>query len=148
MKTWQFNSSEYAFKDLEVLQLGRPIVRLLNIKYKVDHEKEPIYGRGDEPLQIQRGNKKYSGELEIGQSELEAMIINAKKNVKGEGYIGVTDLPPFDISICYNKNGVLVRDIVRSVDITEVEKGMKQGDKDMICKLPFISLGIDFNIDI
>lgn len=147
MKTWQFNSSEYAWKDIEVVMIGRPIVRILEVKYKVSQEKENIYGRGNEPLGTQRGNKKYEGQLVIGQGELEGLLLKAKQSVVGEGSIDVTDLPPFDISVCYTKNGVLVRDVIHDVDITDFEKGMKQNDKSMEITLPFISLGIDFNID-
>ncbi len=93
---WDFNSSEYSWKDLEVVLLGRPLLRILEVKYKGSQETKAIYGRGSNPVGIQKGNKKYEGEIKIGQSELEALCDKAKQ-VTGSG--DPLDLPPFDITI-------------------------------------------------
>lgn len=138
-----FNSAEFAWKDIEVVMLGRPIVRLLEVKYKVNKETKEIYGRGQEPLGIQEGNKKYEGELKIGQSELEALINKAQQLIPGGD---PTDLPPFNIAICFEKAGVLRSDVLVGIKLSEFEKGMKQGDSDMEVTLPFKCLSINYNV--
>lgn len=137
-----FNTAEFAWKDLEVVMLGRPIARLLEVKYKVTKETKEIYGRGQNPLGIQEGNKKYEGEIKIGQSELEALINKAQLITPGGD---PTDLPQFNVAISYEKNGILLTDILVGVKLQEFEKGMKQGDSDMEVTLPFKCLAIEYN---
>jgi hypothetical protein len=139
----EFNSAEYAWGDLEAVMLGRVLARLLEVKYKVTRETKEIYGRGNNPLGIQEGNKKYEGEIKIGQSELEALIDKAQQLSPGSD---PTDLPQFNISVAYEKAGVLRRDVLVGVKLQEFEKGMKQGDSDMEVNLPFKCLAIQYNV--
>ncbi len=139
----EFNSAEYAWKDLEVVMLGRPLVRILEVKYKISQETKEIYGRGSEPLGIQEGNRKYEGELKIGQSELEALTKKAQELVPGSD---PTRLPQFNLSVAYEKDGTLTRDVLVGVKLNEFEKGMKQGDSDMEVSLPFKFLGIKLRV--
>lgn len=139
----EFNSAEYAWKDLEVVLLGRPLVRILEVKYKVSQETKEIYGRGSEPLGIQEGNRKYEGEMKIGQSELEALISKAQQMSSGSD---PTRMPQFNISVSYSKNDVVVTDVLLGVKLNEFEKGMKQGDSDMEVSLPFKFLGIKLRV--
>lgn len=138
-----FNSSEYAWKDLEVVFLGRPIGRLTEVKYKVSQEHKEFYGRGNNPHGINSGNKKYSGSLKIGQSELKAMAAKAKEI---DLTADPTDFPYVDINVAYASGALIERDVIKSVKILEFEKGMKQGDTEMEIELPFIALGIQLTI--
>lgn len=139
----EFNSAEFAWKDIEAVMLGRSLVRLLEVKYKVTQESKEIYGRGSEPLGIQEGNRKYEGELKVGQSELESLIKKAQDLLPQSD---PTRMPAFNISVSYEKNGVVVTDVMVGVKLSEFEKGMKQGDSDMEVSLPFKCLGIKFNV--
>ena len=136
------NTAEYAWKDISVTHLGRELGRLLDIEYTTDVEKKPIYGRGNKALGVQTGNEKASGSYSVGQSELESMIRKAQEISPGAK---ITDLV-FDINVCYLLGADLVRDRIRSINITQFTKGMKQGDVEMIIKLPFVALDIDYNI--
>jgi len=138
-----FNSSEYAWRDLEVTFMGRVIGRLLEVKYKVTQEHKEFYGRGSEPHGINSGNKKYAGSIKVGQSELEAMVIKAKEI---DPTSDPTDFPMVDIAIAYSKNGIVTRDTVTSAKFTDFEKGLKQGDTEMEVELPWISLGIRYGV--
>lgn len=139
----EFNSAEFAWKDLEVVMLGRPLVRILEVKYKVSQETKEIYGRGSEPLGIQEGNRKYEGSLKIGQSELESLTKKAQDIKPGSD---PTKIPAFNISVSYEKDGALVRDVLVGVKLNEFEKGMKQGDPDMEVDLPFKFMGVKLNV--
>ncbi len=135
-----FNSREYSWADIQVQMQGRKIVGLRAVKYKVSQEKEAIYGAGNEPLTIGRGNKSYEGEITVLQSELEALTRSAGTDI--------IDLPAFDIVITYapKDGGPIVTDIVRYAEFKENEKSMSQGDKNMEVTLPFIALKIDKNV--
>ncbi len=132
-----FDTSEYAWKDIEVVILGRPILRLLEVKYKSETDFSEIFGKGSEPLGLQEGNTTYSGELTIGQSEFEQLV-----QISG----GRLSRLKFDIPIAYSLDGVIIKDIVRTVRITSFEKGMKQGDKAMEIKLPFKATGLSLRV--
>ena len=134
-----FNSAEYAFCNISVIVLGKKIGGLRGIKYKTAMEKEVVYGAGNEPRGMQHGNKSYDGELALLQSEIEAMTLAA-----GAGK-SIVDMTGVDIVVVYmpKGGGVLVTDIIKHAEFTEVEKGMNQNDKFAEISLPFIALGIE-----
>ena len=137
-----FDSREYAWANIDVVMLGRPVIGLRAVKYKVKKEKEPIYARGNKPVSIAYGNKSFEGEIGLLQSELEALIVAAGKGKN------VTDIAPFDITVAYIPEGgtTVVTDIIKNVEITESEKSSKQGDKFMEVTIPFVALDIEFNV--
>ena len=68
-----FDSRQYEFADL-ILELGgRTITGFRGIKYQSKQEKELVYGKGNEPMHIQKGNIAYEGEITMFQSELETI---------------------------------------------------------------------------
>jgi hypothetical protein len=130
-----FDSREYEFADLTFVLGGKDIVGFRGIKYTTKQEKEAVYGKGKDPLKIQKGNRSYEGELTCLQSELETLIANAK-----DGSILSLQL---DAVVAYGNPGngdVLITDVLQGIQFTEESKEMKQGDKFMEVKLPFIFL--------
>ncbi|MDE5703329.1 MAG: hypothetical protein K2H70_00740 [Bacteroidales bacterium] len=136
-----FNSKEYAFCDVQVTILGRPITGLRGIEYTVKKTKEALYGAGVNPKSIQHGRREYEGTLTVLQSELEALNRAAKE----AGHTDALDIE-FDAVVTYLNEGILTTDIVRCASITEFPKGMKEGDLYSEHALPFIALGIDTNV--
>ena len=136
------NGKEYAWGDIDVIMGGRPVLGLSGIKYKAAQEKEPLYGRGNKPIGIQKGNKKFEGEITLNQSELEALCRAA-----GTGNSPL-DLPMFDVTVAYiPEEGLpIVVDQIKGVSLTDIEKAMKQGDKKMEVGLPFIALDIQYGV--
>lgn len=137
-----YNSIEYAWKDIEVVFLGRVIGRITEIEYTTEVEKKHIYGRGKKPLGIQTGNEKVTGQITIGQSELEAMIRKAQSLKPGAK---PTDMS-FDVNISYIMDVDVVRDRVVGFTVTQMPKSMKQGDTEMDVKLPGIAMDVLYNI--
>ncbi|HON52200.1 MAG TPA: hypothetical protein P5243_05335 [Bacteroidales bacterium] len=129
-----FDSREYEFADLTLVLGGKDITGFRGIKYTVKQEKEVVYGKGNEPLKIQKGNKSYEGELTLLQSELETLIAN------GGG--SVLDLQ-VDAVVAYgnpSKGDALITDVIQGIQFTEEAKELKQGQKYMEITLPFIYL--------
>ena len=137
-----FDSREYAWKNIDIVMLGRPVTGLRSIKYKSKTDKEPIYARGSKPASIAYGNESFEGEIGLLQSELEALVVAAGKGKN------VTKIPPFDITVAYIPDGgtTVITDIIKGVEINESEKSMKQGDKFMEVTIPFIALDIEYNV--
>lgn len=137
-----FNSKEYSWADVEIQLQGRKVIGARGVKYKVSQEKEAVYGAGNEPITIGKGNKSYEGELTLLQSEVEAL----QRSV-GTGN-DIVDLPALDIIVSYapKDGGAIVTDAIKFAEFTELEKGMGQNDKFSEISLPFIALKIDKNI--
>lgn len=133
-----YDSSQYAFRDLQVMLLGRVLTGFQGIKYKVSVEKERVFGRGNKALAIQTGNETIEGTLKLLQSELDALQAAAKAvNPLNK----VTDIA-FDLVVTYGDGNTAKTDRIFSAQFTEYEKGMEQNDKFMLIELPFIALGV------
>ncbi len=132
-----FDSRQYEFSDLNLELGGRTVTGFRGIKYSSKQEKELVYGKGNEPLHIQKGNRSYEGEITLLQSELETL------RLAGSGSVLNLRL---DAVVAYGNpsNGdTLITDKIRGLEFTEDAKEMKQGDKFMEVTLPFICLKIE-----
>ncbi len=130
-----FDSREYEWADLTFVLGGKDITGFRAIKYGEKQDKDLVYGKGNKPLKIQKGNKSYSGEIAILQSEFETLVANSK-----DGSVLSLQL---DAVVAYGNpsNGdVIITDIIQGIQFTEWDKDWKQGDKFTEMKLPFIFL--------
>jgi hypothetical protein len=132
--------AQYAWEDYKVLMGGRFVTGIRGFKYKKSQEKEAIYAEGSEPHSMGRGNKKYTCEMDVLQSELEAIILS------GGG--DITSIEPFTVVHSYQpKAGLpIITDVIEDVEFTEVEKAMKQGAMFMECALPMVCMRIKYNV--
>jgi len=133
-----FDSRQYEFADLTLELGGRIITGFRGVKYTSKQEKELVYGKGNEPLHIQKGNIAYEGEISMLQSELETL----RKASTSGSVLGLR----LDAVVCYGNpsNGdTLIIDKIRGLEFTEDAKEMKQGDKFMEVSLPFICMRIE-----
>ena len=132
-----FNSKQYAWCDLSIAFGGRILIGVTELEYTEKREKDLLYGRGCKPHGVAVGNRSYEGKMSLWQSELEAMTRDAPNNdILGLSFDLVVSYVPLD-------GGQIVTDILRHVEFTEVKKGMKQGDKNMIVELPIIFIDVD-----
>lgn len=132
-----FDTRQYEYADITLALGGRVITGLRGLKYSSKQEKEAVYGKGNQPMHIQRGNLSYEGEISLLQSELETLRLAGNGSVLGLR---------LDAVVAYGNpsNGdVLIVDKIRGIEFTEDGKEMKQGDKFMEVTLPFICLRIE-----
>lgn len=132
-----FDTRQYEYSDITLSLGGRVITGLRGVKYSSKQEKEAVYGKGNEPLHIQKGNISHEGEITLLQSELETLRLAGKGSVLGLR---------LDAVMAYgnpSKGDVLIVDKIRGIEFTEDGKEMKQGDKFMEVTLPFICLRIE-----
>ncbi|MEI6062057.1 MAG: hypothetical protein WCR72_15250 [Bacteroidota bacterium] len=132
-----FDSRQYEFADLTLEIGGRVVTGFRGIKYHTKQEKELLYGKGNQPLSIQKGNISHEGDITLLQSELETL------RQLGKGSLLNLDL---DATVVYGDpaNGdVIITDKIRGLQFTDDGKEMKQGDKSMEVSLPFICLRIE-----
>ena len=132
------NGRQYEWDDVTFILGGRVVVGCRAISYKESQEKELLYGKGNRPLSIQKGNKKYDGNVTMLQSEIETLKELARATHGPSGSILDLNL---NAVVCYgdpSKGHPMLTDLLYNIQFTEVEKAMKQGDKNMEVSLPFI----------
>ena len=136
-----FNSKEYAWIDVTLVMLGKPVTGLRGIEYKMKRQKEALFATGKKARGIQLGKKEYEGTITVLQSELIAMQTAAK----AKGYDDVTDLE-FDAIVSYvPESGVVQTDKIVNLSITEAPYGMKEGDLFQALALQLIACGVGPN---
>lgn len=131
-----FNSKEYEWRDITVVMAGHVVTGIRNIRYTKKQDKELLYAKGDKPHAVQCGNKSYETAVTLLQSELEAL----EQAAGGDALDAV-----FDIVVSYgnpSKGDVVHTDLIRANSLTEVPKGMSQGDKFAEHELPGIALDV------
>lgn len=137
-----FNSKEYAWIDVTLVALGKPVTGLRGIEYKMKRQKEALFATGKKARGIQLGKKEYEGTITVLQSELIAMQAAAK----AKGYDDITDLE-FDVIVAYvPESGIVQTDKVVNLSITEASYSMKEGDLYQEIALPFIACDIEPNV--
>lgn len=140
IESQSFSSRQYEWADVTVIIGGKPITGINSVSYKASQEKTAIYGKGNQPISIQRGNISYEGSVKLYQSELETLAAAGGKN----GILGLE----VDIVVSYGNpsNGDLVRtDILKGVQFTEEPREMTQTDSYMESELPIIFLRLQRN---
>ena len=120
MATW--SSKQYSWCSLSVAFGGRILEGITELEYTIKQDKDYLFGRGCTPHGVVRGNRTGDGKITLWQSEVEAMIRDAK-----------------------NKDVLALSfDIIKNVEFTEMKKSMKQGDKNMLIELPIIFTKVEY----
>lgn len=132
----QFDTREHEWSDVNVILAGRPVIGIRGVSYTSSQEKEALYGKGNKPHAMQRGNKSYSGSIRLLQSELEAL-----ERAAGGDALDAT----FNVVVAYGNPSLSDRfstDLLRGCEITEIPKGLNQNDKFMEIELPVVMLDV------
>lgn len=132
-----FDSTEVEWGQYAVHFNGIGILKLRGHKYKKEKETEELYAAGEDPIDIQSGNNKYSGELKVLKGALDGF----NKSAKAAGYDDITEIPTSLVSLVstYREKGTrtLTTDTCMGVKFSEFEKDFQQGAKMMEITLPY-----------
>lgn len=137
------NGRQYEFADLSLILGGRDVIGFRGIKYSEKQEKEALYGKGNKPLSIQKGNVSYEGEITLFQSELETLKLLAREQTGRSSIMSLN----LNAIVTYGnplKGDAMITDRLYGIQFTEDAKELKQGDKFMEVTLPFICTDIDY----
>jgi|JI8StandDraft_2_1071088.scaffolds.fasta_scaffold05048_9 hypothetical protein len=135
------NGFEYSWEDVNLVLFGKLIEGIEAVDYSVSKSHTNVYGRGADPVAMGRGKKEYSGRLSILQSEFEAIQarIPAGKDI--------TDVAPFSVTVSYApEGGAVVTDQLTYVRVSSFQKGMKNGDGNMVIELALVIGKIKLNV--
>ncbi len=137
------NGRQYEFADISLVLGGRDVCGLRGIKYSEKQEKEVLYGKGNKPLSVQKGNFSYEGEISLTQSELETLKTLARTQTGRSSIMSLN----LNAVVCYGnplKGDIMITDRIYGIQFTEDAKELKQGDKYMEVTLPFICTDIEY----
>lgn len=130
-----FDSKECEWTDLRIFLNGAKAGKVTGNKYKKDRETEFLYAAGDEPASIQRGNKAYTGTLNLLKGLQDDMNAAARA-------AGGEDLYDVDWTIVntYREKGsrLIQTDTQIGVVFESLgDRGMMQNDKKMDLAMPY-----------
>lgn len=130
-----FNSRQYEWSDITVTLGGKDLTGIRAVKYTEKVEREAVFAKGSNAHSIQTGNTTVEGEISVLQSEYEALV-----SAGGGSIMGLS----LDCLIDYGTStgNAPTTDKIIGLRFTESAKEMKQGDKFMEMKLPFIALRV------
>jgi hypothetical protein len=135
----KINNKEYAWGDITVVVLGRPIIGITGIEYTAKKVKEQRYGSGRDVKSIQHGRREPEGTITLMQSEVIAMNQAAKQN----GYRDALDIEVGIIVTYASDDGIVSVDKIIGASFSELPKGMKEGDLQSEHAMPFVALDIE-----
>jgi hypothetical protein len=129
-------SKQYSWEDYSIAYGGRILEGVTGFENNYKQEKEFLYGRGNKPHAILRGNKSYEGRLKLWQSEVERMIADAPDNDVMKLKFNITE------SFVPSEGGQVVVNVYEDVEFTELPKAFNQGDKNQIIEMPVMFLNV------
>jgi hypothetical protein len=135
-------SSECHWAQFEVKILGRVIKGLRGFSLKKEKDIEEVYGAGNEPIDLNEGNNKYSGSFKLLGFEVDAM----NKAAKDANFDDLTEVPHEAVTatLSFKKKATdpLTTYTVRGVKFTEWSAELEQGAKHRETTLPFKAMSI------
>lgn len=138
----RINKKEYAWGDIIISLMGRPIAGVTGIDYKTKKAKEARFGAGRNAKSIQHGKREIEGTLTLMQSE----IIALNRAAKDAGFKDLLDIEP-NITVTYlSEAGVITNDQIVCASFSEIPSGMKEGDLQSEHALPFIALDVNYGV--
>ena len=130
----QFDSNEFTWSDMSFSVFGGTVIGIRELTYMKKQDKEPIYAAGNEPYDIQKGNKSYEGSMTLLKGEFDKLL----KASKTAGFDDVLDLPGFPVTCSYSNDTRITTDKLLNIHFTQFNDGSKQGEKFIEVSLPFI----------
>jgi hypothetical protein len=135
-----FKTQDCAWSNIKLTLLGRTLTGLRGFETKKTIEKEHVYASGDEPIDIQSGNKKYEGSLKLLKFEVD--LLNDAALLAG--FADITEVPHTLITATIEFKKELIGTIrtiaVLGISFTELPTAMEQGAKMGEVTLPFLAM--------
>lgn len=135
-----FSTKECAWAQTSLKILGATMVGIRGFSFEKNIEKEYLHAAGDNPIDIQSGNKTYPGSLKLLKFEVDKMNDAAI----AAGYEDITEVPHEAVVItCVFKKKATdqARTITASgVAFTSLKNELEQNAKMSEISLPFLSM--------
>lgn len=137
-----FSTKECAYAHITLQMLGRTFVGLRGFSFEKNIDKEYLHGAGNEPIDIQVGNKTYPVTLKLLKYEVDALN-DAALNA---GFDDILEVPHDAITITcsFKKNATdKIRTIVAAgVAFSNIKFGQDQGAKFTEVDMPALAMKV------
>lgn len=132
-----FNSTENAWNDMTVSINGINTKKVKQLKGTTSRESEHLYGAGDDPFDVNLGNKTHGGTASLYQSVINSMNDAAR----AAGFDDLTDIP-WVIIADYKKTATAPKRRITypNVVFESFDNGGSNNDKSFVHDMPFKSL--------
>jgi len=127
------------WNNITVRMLSRDVEGITEIEYDDTVTKENEYGAGGFPMGQSQGNYEPKASFTLYSEELQAI-----QNALPPG-TRIQDIPPFPITVAYERNGVVNKDVIQNASFKTVGKAVKQGDGKITHKCELLTSHIDWN---
>lgn len=138
-----FSTNECAWAQITFKLLGRTIVGIRGFEVDKEIEKEHLFAAGDEPIDIQSGNKKLTGNFKFLKYEVDLL----NEAAQAAGFLDITEVPHTLISSSIVFRKTLTAPIktlnVYSIAFTKMTFGMEQNGKLMEITMPYLAMRIE-----
>ena len=142
MANMNIRSSECAWHQTEVKVLNRTLTGIRGWEIKKTVEKEPLYGAGQNALDITEGNVKVEGSIKVLGFEADSL----NKAAQMAGYSDITEVPHeaivANIKLKRSPLDKATNIAIRGIAFTECGDSMDQGAKNREITLPFIAMDV------
>lgn len=128
------------WNQVQVVMFGRTLEGVTEISYKDNKEMEAVMGAGPMPVGYGEGPYKAEFSITVLSEEYHALMASLAANTR------VEDIPATDVSVLYQLNGRVVKDVIHNVKLLGGDKSVKQGDKSIPMKLPCFCTHIQWNV--
>jgi hypothetical protein len=140
MANMNIRSKECAWHQSEIMIFGRVLTGIRGWEIKKTVEKEPLYGAGQEPIDITEGNRKTEGNIKVLGFEADEL----NKAAQIAGFDDITSVP-HELIVMNIKFKKTLADLptniaVRGISFTECGDSLEQGAKNREITLPFIAM--------
>tara|TARA_R100000306_G_scaffold58335_1_gene56778 strand:- start:2196 stop:2609 length:414 start_codon:yes stop_codon:yes gene_type:complete len=135
-----FDTREFEWADITVIVGGEDLLKIRSFKLTEKIEREAIYGKGNQPVAIQSGNRSYEVELGMLQGDAEKLVLAAKGDIFSLS---------MDVLVNYgnpSKGDAILSKRATGFRISQYENALKQGDKFQEVTLPGLALNIQHNV--
>lgn len=138
----EFSTKDTAWSNVTLTLLGRKITGLRGFEVKKSVEKEHVYASGNEPVDINTGNKKYEGNIRLLKYEVDqlnqAALIAGFADILEVPHTLITCTIDFKKSLS-DATQIIV---VPGLAFTELSVTMEQNAKMTEVTLPFLAMRI------
>ena len=140
-----FTTEECEWSKTSVKLLGSTITGIQKFMFDNEVEKEHLYAAGSKPIDIQEGNEKPTGQIDILKYELDKLNLAAV----AAGYESIAHVPHSAILITCTfkkfKTSPIKTITASGVAFSKVSVEMSQNAKSTTVPMPFLAMSIVFS---
>ena len=120
--------------------MGRDLEGITDLSYTDELTKTNVYGAGNYPIGRSVGNYSAEASITLLKEEVDALRLSMPPGKR------LQDIAPFDITVVYEREGILLTDRIRNCEFTNDGIEVAQEDGTISTQYTLIVSHIDYNV--